>query len=294
MAGFGETLRQARAHKGVTLREAEQTTRINRHHLAALEDENFSALPPLIYQRGIVRNYAVFLELDPSKLMSMFEEAHGITSTSSRSGVAAAPPIDMPSHWAPNFAIIGFAVVLGAILFAWGYSIYVAPANEDPSVAVETTANTPLANTVEPRATLPATPAPPISVAPTQAPEPTATTDEVEAVEVSGRQDQAAQEPTDAPIEEVATTNQYVTGMTVVADDDIELTVVIDGEIVFDDVLQAGESTEQFVGSSFEFTTSSGVNTLFGNACGDVPFNLGDEEGQATYAFEANENSCKL
>jgi len=36
MAGFGETLHQARAHLGVTLKEAEQATRINRHHLAAL------------------------------------------------------------------------------------------------------------------------------------------------------------------------------------------------------------------------------------------------------------------
>src|SRR5699024_2632286 len=98
MAGFGETLRQARAHKGVTLREAEQATRINRHHLAALEEENFDALPPLIYQRGIVRNYASWLGLDPSKMLTMFEESHGITATGASKGVAP-PPIDMPSHW---------------------------------------------------------------------------------------------------------------------------------------------------------------------------------------------------
>src|SRR5919112_3260795 len=100
MAGFGETLRQARAHKGVTLKEAEQATRINRHHLAALEEEDFGALPPLIYQRGIVRNYAVYLELDPSKLLGMFEEAQGMTSGGTTpGGVAPVPPIDMPSHW---------------------------------------------------------------------------------------------------------------------------------------------------------------------------------------------------
>ena len=72
MAVFGDTLRQARAYKGVTLKEAEQATRINRHHLAALEDENFAVLPPLIYQRGIIRNYANYLELDPGKLLALF------------------------------------------------------------------------------------------------------------------------------------------------------------------------------------------------------------------------------
>ena len=59
MATFGETLRQARVYKGVSLKEVEQATRINRQQLAALEEHDFDALPALIYQRGIVRNYAV-------------------------------------------------------------------------------------------------------------------------------------------------------------------------------------------------------------------------------------------
>ena len=69
MGVFGDTLRQARAHKGVTLREAEVATRINRHWLLALEEEHFDQLPALIYQRGIVRNYATYLNLDPAKLL---------------------------------------------------------------------------------------------------------------------------------------------------------------------------------------------------------------------------------
>src|SRR6187549_3812238 len=126
MAGFGETLYQARANMGVTLKEAEQATRISRHHLAALEEENFSALPPLIYQRGIVRNYANYLRLDPGKLLVMFEEAQGDGAGSPRTGLDQRPPINMPGHWTPNFAVISFAVVLSAIVFAWVYSAFVA------------------------------------------------------------------------------------------------------------------------------------------------------------------------
>ena len=143
MAVFGETLRQARAYKGVTLKEAEQATRINRHHLAALEDENFAALPPLIYQRGIVRNYAAFLDLDPNKVLTMFEEAHG-TANPASSIPMAVKPLEMPNHFTPNFAIIAFLVVLSAIVFAWVYSVYRGPSDVLPSPTMQTTV-TPIA-----------------------------------------------------------------------------------------------------------------------------------------------------
>jgi cytoskeletal protein RodZ len=282
MAGFGETLRQARAHKGVTLREAEQATRINRHHLAALEEESFDALPPLIYQRGIVRNYAAYLGLDPSKLISMFEEAHGITATGSNGSVAP-PPIDMPSHWAPNFAIIGFAVVLSAIVFAWGYSIYVTPPTDDPQATVTAVANTPLADSVEIATELPDAPVPP-TVAPTQPPAPTATT--AGNTEVGGRQN--ADRATEAP----AASETYITGLAIEASNDLDLTVVVDGEVVYDDLLPAGAVTDEFVGSLFTITTSANESTTFINACGDrsqVP----NMEGTQTFEFPANEGSCK-
>jgi cytoskeletal protein RodZ len=131
MVGFGETLRQARAHKGVSLKEAEQATRITRHYLAALEEEDFASLPPVIYQRGFVRNYSLYLGLDPTRTMELFEQAHGNGARPAASSVAAVPPIDMPSHWAPNFAIIAFSVVLSAIVFAWVYTAYVAPPGDE-------------------------------------------------------------------------------------------------------------------------------------------------------------------
>src|SRR5918996_1027854 len=120
MGVFGDTLRQARVSKGVTLREAEQATRINRHHLSALEEEDFAVLPPLIYQRGIVRNYSAYLDLDPGKSLVMFEDARGGDSAADL--VAAVKPLDMPRHWSPNFAIIAFMVVMGPVIFAWVYS----------------------------------------------------------------------------------------------------------------------------------------------------------------------------
>lgn len=132
MTEFGELLRHARAYKGVSLREAERATKINRHHLAALEREEFDDLPPLIYARGIVRNYAQYLGLDPVAVLAMFEEIHGQRSGGFRV-VPAVKPLDIPSHWAPNFAIIAFMVVMSAVIFAWLYSAYFAPPDVVPT-----------------------------------------------------------------------------------------------------------------------------------------------------------------
>lgn len=125
---FGELLRHARAYKGVTLREAERATRVSRHYLVALEREEFSDLPALTYARGIVRRYAEYLGLDPVAVLAKFEDIHGQRSGGFRV-VPAMKPLDVPSHWAPNFAIIAFMVVMSAVIFAWMYSAFLAPSD---------------------------------------------------------------------------------------------------------------------------------------------------------------------
>lgn len=132
MSEFGELLRHARAYRGITLRDAERATRINRHHLAALEKEDFAALPPLIYARGIVRTYAEYLGIDPIAVLSLFEEIHGQHSTGFQV-VSAVKPFHIPSHWAPNFAIIAFMVAISAVIFIWMFSAFYAPADAVPA-----------------------------------------------------------------------------------------------------------------------------------------------------------------
>ena len=319
MANFGETLKQARAHKGVTLKEAEQATRINRSHLAALEDENFRALPPLIYQRGIVRNYAMYLDLDPTRVLSLFEDARGEDHGASSKGVAAVPPVNMPTHWAPNFAIIAFSVVLSAIVFAWVYSAFVQPPRDEAEPTVPVATVTPYPNDVAMPTEPPATPTP----TPSPTPEPTPTQVATEARVDTGRDlpEQNSEDPagdsgggdnqlenasdndetieqvvqeaeaTEEPAADQTADGAYVTSIRVEALDTITLSIVADGTEVFNGTLQPGEETQYFDGSMFEVVTSSGVNTLFTNACG-VEFQMGYEQGEAYYPMPADESSC--
>jgi cytoskeletal protein RodZ len=278
MGIFGDTLRQSRAHKGVSLKEAEHATRINRHHLAALEEENFGALPPLIYQRGIVRNYATYLDLDVNKLLSMFEEARGIPEDTEL--VAAMKPLDMPNHWAPNFAIIAFLVVMSAIVFAWLYSAYFAPSDAVPTAPEIVATVTPVSNdqlvmpTETPVPPSP-TPKPTSTPKPTEEPPPTAAPTDPPVEETAPEQDALAAE---APSEEEFTPEESVAEESVaeepaseettgtytfsfVADSDLELTVEVDGVTQFSGYLPAGDSTGFLSGDHFAVYTSDAAST---------------------------------
>lgn len=271
MAGFGETLRQARAHKNVTLREAEADTRINRHHLAALEDEEFGALPPPIYSRGIVRKYADYLGLDAGKVLDMHRE---LTGTPREMSPIAANVTEVPRMWTPNFAILAFGVVLTAIVFAWVYSIMLSPTDSLETLPTATTAST-LPATESAEAARPTPPAAPTAVV-TEAP----------AIQAGGDNQNGT------TVETVAA-DVYRTGIGVTVTAEARITVQVDGQIVFDDTLGAGMSTDMFVGTDFVVTTSAGDVSYFFNSCGTTsqsPMNT--VAGEFSQSFSASSASC--
>jgi cytoskeleton protein RodZ len=288
MSVFGDTLRQARISKGVTLREAEQATRINRHHLSALEEEDFAVLPPLIYQRGIVRNYSAYLDLDPGKSLAMFEETRGGDSAAEL--VAAVKPLEMPRHWSPNFAIIAFMVVMGAVIFAWVYSISFSPEPVASTVPPAIPTVTPIPDdrlalpspTAIPTATATAA-APPTA---TSAPSPTSTTSLAQPAAAPPQPTPVVNqlEPTSAPaVEQQPPAGAGMATVRVIAQGDVQVTVEADGAIVFSGWLGAGSSTEYYTAANFAVTTSDGSLTLFENAATGQQFYMGYGQNETYY-----------
>ncbi len=70
---MGERLRAARLAKGVSLEEAAAATRIRRSSLQALEADDFSSLPPPVYTRGFLLNYARYLGLVPEEVVEAYD-----------------------------------------------------------------------------------------------------------------------------------------------------------------------------------------------------------------------------
>lgn len=315
MSVFGETLKQARLHKGVNVKEAEQATRINRLHLAALEEENFSALPPLAYQRGIVRNYATYLDLEPSKLLSLFDEARG-GATPPISILPSTPPVDMPRQWVPNFAVITFLVVMSAVVFAWFYSAYFAPGDPDPTATAPAPSVTPLPSddpasleswsmvpTTEPKPTEEPTPES-TPEEPTETPAAAESSDdenssrdeETATIDAQAEREMApadldipddepeaevvAQEPVEpiveeAPVEETAPPSGDMTQLQFSPTADITLSVSGDGIVLYDGFVGAGTVVGPFSAVGFEIYTSNVGATLITNLGNGVEFQFG-------------------
>lgn len=69
----GETLKQARVDRGLTLDQAAQMTRIRRNYLEALERGDATALPSVVQAKGFLRLYAGFLGLPVETLVLRWE-----------------------------------------------------------------------------------------------------------------------------------------------------------------------------------------------------------------------------
>ena len=77
MGSFGENLRRERDVRGVSLREIAEGTKISVRFLQALEEDRLEVLPGGLFPRAFVRQYALFLGLDPERTVNDFVAAHG-------------------------------------------------------------------------------------------------------------------------------------------------------------------------------------------------------------------------
>lgn len=70
MQTIGERLEEARKRKGISIREASETTKIRSDYLQKFESNTFEIGLPDIYVRGFLRTYAHYLKLNSEKLLT--------------------------------------------------------------------------------------------------------------------------------------------------------------------------------------------------------------------------------
>jgi cytoskeleton protein RodZ len=80
MGTFGDTLRQEREFRGITLDAITRDTKISNHHLVALEQEHFNQLPGGVFNKSMVREYARVVGLDQDEWVSRYLSANKSTS----------------------------------------------------------------------------------------------------------------------------------------------------------------------------------------------------------------------
>lgn len=119
---IGQRLREARERLGLTLEEAERTTRIRAQHLAALERDDFDALPSPVQARGFLRNYASYLGLDPAPLLQANNGGTtGRRPAAKRTPAAQAPVRVRRAGWLSGDLVVAAVIALGTLaLLVWG------------------------------------------------------------------------------------------------------------------------------------------------------------------------------
>jgi len=77
VASLPERLLTARERKGVDLFRAERDTKIRARYLGALERGDYRELPGAVYTKGFLRNYALYLGLDPDEILLQWRRERG-------------------------------------------------------------------------------------------------------------------------------------------------------------------------------------------------------------------------
>lgn len=122
---LGEMLKAAREERGLTLEDVERDTYIRKYLLEALEQNKTELFPSPIIARGLIRNYAKYLKLNPIEALTLYDGKGVIPVKGQRltpdgiefMNLSMAPRSII--NWELLFSVFLFFMVIGA-----GYLIY--------------------------------------------------------------------------------------------------------------------------------------------------------------------------
>ncbi|MFD0869117.1 helix-turn-helix domain-containing protein [Paenibacillus residui] len=177
MQELGQILKKQRLEQGISLEDLQETTKIRKRYLEAIEEGNYKVLPGNFYVRAFIKNYAEAVGLDPNELLKLYSnvlpptEPETAIETVTRSR-ASAKTGDGWGKWVTGIMLWAFLILILFLIWFFVNKYHVAGNDlEEPDKHKITDRHTSEIN--NPDAT--ATPSPGSSVQPSVAPSPTPT-----------------------------------------------------------------------------------------------------------------------
>lgn len=125
MKTVGEILRGVRLEKNLTLEKIEESTKIRKKFLQALEENNWQKLPSITYSRGFIKNYAEFLGLDSTYILSIFRRQIDNIEKQKVIPDGFSHPLNEPFfRLTPSRITASFTIVLILLFFFWLFGQY--------------------------------------------------------------------------------------------------------------------------------------------------------------------------
>jgi hypothetical protein len=132
-----ERLYAARERKGVDLYRAERDTKIRARYLGALERGDYKELPGSVYTKGFLRNYALYLGLDPDEVLLHWRRERGEVRDAAPA-ISVPRPIAAPRPpltFSPSIVVVALLTVL-VLAFGAYLGSQVLRFTKPPSIAV--------------------------------------------------------------------------------------------------------------------------------------------------------------
>jgi cytoskeletal protein RodZ len=134
---IGARLKEAREEKNISLDSLQETTKIQKRYLVAIEEGNLQVLPGKFYARAFIKEYANAVGLDPNELLEEYKEEVPKTEDETEVQYSRMQRTRKDSSAEKNNAIfsllptiIVILLVIGIFFAAW-YFIQLAVSNGD-------------------------------------------------------------------------------------------------------------------------------------------------------------------
>ena len=132
-----ERLYAARERKGVDLYRAERDTKIRARYLGALERGDYKELPGAVYTKGFLRNYALYLGLDPDEVLDQWRHERG-DGKEQPPAIVVPRPIAAPRKgltFSPSLVVFALLTIV-IVAFGAYLGVQVLRFNKPPTIAV--------------------------------------------------------------------------------------------------------------------------------------------------------------
>jgi cytoskeleton protein RodZ len=137
VSDLGQLLKKARSEKGISLEQLQETTKIQKRYLVAIEEGNFNLLPGNFYVRAFVKSYSEAVGLDPDDVMQLYRNV--IPSSGAEPHIEPARNKRKPSFntdrlskWASTLLMWCFPLLIVGIIYFYFTNYYEPkPANPD-------------------------------------------------------------------------------------------------------------------------------------------------------------------
>lgn len=127
MSDLGNLLKKARYEKGIDLDQLQDSTKIQKRYLEAIEEGNFSILPGNFYVRAFIKSYAEAVGLDPDEVLTLYRDVIPVSTAPQTEHLSKKRPRQFNSErfskWMTTLLMWGFLLII--VIFVYIYVQYI-------------------------------------------------------------------------------------------------------------------------------------------------------------------------